>query len=216
MDNEILNKIKFIRILSNDTVYGLIWDGEYQKKRCVIKMIMISDKHAGKRNITHDDCAPFIHTQFIDKKSMLQSNFLREVSELIQLSNFQMAPQFYGYTIYEKSSLRYGFIVMKKMDHSLKDIIMNRSLMKYEEILIKSTIQMLHNKYKIVHGDLKPSNIGIDLDENGYIYKCLLFDCQKVKHKKDYSRKTFNKLIKKDLDKYKEHFRKNIKVDCYK
>lgn len=224
-------KINFNEILSDDTIYSLIWKGSYNNNRCAIKMLMLrsgiyydkdSNKYYdGNKNTEidtrtgdkyfEDSDVPFVHSQFKTHKAMHVAEFNNEINQLSYLSNYNMSPKFYGYCIINKHGIDYGFIVMERMDCSVKQILLKRSLTNEEEYIIKKTIDSLHNDYQMVHGDLKPSNIGVYLNQYGLIEKCAFFDCQKVKNGKNYNKHDFKKLVNKDWNKYHMHLEKNIK-----
>ncbi len=228
--NFLSDKIIFGEVISRRTAYGLIWEGKYDNKPCVIKMIMLTTGiHYDKNyNVYRDgmnqkliyeyadyyfsenDEKPFYHTDFRHRRSMTPNNFFYEVDQIIALSKIDLAPSVYGYGICNESyEIHYGFLVMEKVDCSLKDIYMNRLLDETEIMIVNGTIDHLHNKYGIIHGDMKPSNIGAYLDHNGRIIKCCFFDCQKIKHRSDYDENKFQQLVKKDWNIYNKHIIKN-------
>jgi hypothetical protein len=224
-------KINFVSILSSETVYGLIWNGYYKGNACVIKMIVlksgiyydkISRKYMdGKINKEIDykfgeECfdnenIPFIHSQFKNHKAMTAESFNHEVQASALLSNYGLGPQFYGHCIVSKNGINYGFIIMEKGDCSVKDLLLKRSLMSNEESTIKRAINRLHNEYGIIHGDLKPSNIVVSLDSNGYIARCMITDCQKIKYGGRYDDYTLQRMIDNDWGKYNMHVEKNTR-----
>lgn len=212
------NNIYFVDILCNNTTYGLMWNVIYEEKECVVKMIMIKsglyyDKYTDYNHQYYksDDKIPFLHTKFITHKAATMEQFSHEVKELAYLSNVDMAPQFYGHCIVDRGGLHYGFIIMEKVDASVKDIIVNRSLLDNENKLISDLIDKLHKTHNKIHGDMKPSNIGVFLDSNKNIIKCVFLDCQKIRNKHKISNSQFNKLVDDDYDTYKRHVTKNLK-----
>lgn len=208
--NEIVSKISFTKIISNSTVYGLVWEGIYNNINCAIKMIKLERDNENEQHTNiKNEKNPYKHNEFSNKKTMTKENFMKEVNQLELLSKLRVSPKYYGYTI----SKNYGFIIMKKMDTSLKNILVNRSLSKDEEKIIYRKIDKMHNKKKIIHGDLKPSNIGVNLDENGKIRRCRMLDCQKVKNIVGFGSKDIQDMIKKDWSSYKKHKDLNTKKD---
>ena len=194
----ILDEVTFEEILSRDTTYGVIWSGLYNEQPCVIKMVMLKGTNNKK-----DEKMPFYHSEFKTKKMMSDKDFTYEADQLALLSNTGMAPKFHGYT----RQKGYGFIVMQRMDCSLKDVLLTRSLKSSEKDIVEKMINKLHDT--AVHGDLKPSNIGVQLDKDGKVQEACVFDCQKVKQKKGYKSREFNALKNKDLRTYRKHTKKN-------
>ena len=135
--------------------------------------------------------------------------FFKELDELINLGKLGIAPEVYSYGIHQSSDIHYGFIVMEKVDCSLKDIYLVRELHHSESKIIDDLIHELHEKYEIIHGDLKPSNIGVFLDKNGKVISGCFFDCQKIKHKKNCTEEQFKKLAYHEASNYSKHIIKN-------
>lgn len=224
-----LDNVTFNDVLSCDTVYGLIWKGKYKHKPCVIKMLMLKtglyydkdnnvyidskgkvESSIAKKSFI-DEEAPFLNSEFKNHKALDIESFNNEVKSLSYLTQYGLSPELYQYSIINRNGIDYGFIVMERADCSIKDILLKRSLNDDEKDLIKETIYKLHYDHNLIHGDLKPSNIGVFLDDNGYIVKCIFIDCQKMRYCDDDDSYKFNKLVNHDLDKYDMHFNKNIK-----
>jgi len=203
-----LKKINFTKILSNNTTYGVIWEGSIEGQPCVIKMVML-DSGRSIDGTEKKDIKPFYHKEFINKKQMSVKSFLNEVQNITNLSSIGLSPKMYGYWICDKLyDYHYGFIVTKRVECSLKHVIIERDMSKKESIIIEKMIKELH-KNEFIHGDLKPSNIGVNLNDKGKIKECYLFDCQKVKCSRDCSLQTFNLLIQRDWSTYHRHIIKN-------
>lgn len=209
---DLLKNFTFINILSNDTVYGVIWNAIYLNKPCVVKIILLSTGSVPNKINVSEEIPPFVHSEFLNKKPMDLNNFLREASNLQILHNKKMAPEVFGVWINNSiSDFHYGVIAMEKLDTTVKNIIIERPLHKKEKKLIDNMISNLH-KDGIVHGDLKPSNIGVYLNSVRAIENALFLDCQKVKYKKELAKKRFKKMIDHDLKKYSEHAKDNAKL----
>ena len=209
---EFNKKINFIKLLSNDTTYGVIWEGKYNNtESCIIKMIKLSSgTYKDSKIFDTNNEIPYLHKEFRDKKALKRENFFNEVNNIQLLSNLGISPTYYDYFISDKKySVHYGFIVMKKMDCSLKDIFKKRGIDVREDNIIKAVINRMHNENKIIHGDMKPSNICVNLDEKGRIKECRLVDCNKLKTKGTLNDKKFTELIKKDWDVYEKHKKRN-------
>lgn len=205
-------KIKFDKILPNDTAYGLIWEGMYNnEERCIIKMIKLTTGvHKESALFDTSDNVPYLHQKFKDKKAMNLDDFIYEVKQLQMVSNLKLSPTFFEYFISDKKyQIHYGFIVTKKLDCTLKDIFKKRGIDVREDKIIRTVINKMHYEDKISHGNMRPSNIGINLNANGRVKECLLLDCQKVKIKGDMNDKKFSELIKKDWDTYEKHKKNN-------
>ena len=99
--------------------------------------------------------------------------------------------------------MHYGFIVLEKMSLSVKDILLKRDLASTELEYIKSKIAKLHSQ-GIIHGDLKPSNIGANLDGSGQIKLIRILDWAKGTYTHDRDK------IARDMNTFTAHIRKNI------
>lgn len=200
---DILNNVSFEEIISNNTTYGVIWSGIYDEKPCVVKMVILNEN----KYLDFNEKAPFHHKEFQNKKALSLEKFNNEVNNLNFLNKFKLAPKVYGYTVQSLNDVTYGFIVMERLHCSLKDILLKRDLGVEEEKIIKSTIDKMHKL--VIHGDLKPSNIGLRLNDKNEVEQCLVFDCQKAKYSKDLSHKDLNSLIERDWKNYLRHVEKN-------
>lgn len=215
-NNKILSRLNFDQILSKHTTYGLIWKGTFDNKICVVKMVMLTsgvcsnNSDSINKYFNHNDKAPFRHREFKNRKAMSREAFLNEAKEITFLNHIGLAPKVYGYWICDDMyDVHYGFLVMQKMDYSLKHILLKRPLNKSENKLVNDMIDTMHDKFGVVHRDLKPSNIGVNIDKHGEVVKCLVFDCQKVKHKENVSSREFNRMVKSDWNVYNRHTLKN-------
>ena len=219
--------VTFDKIISNDTVYSLVWSGSYEEKSVVIKVVILTsgvhydiNKNVyknGYKTISKDEALKhfkynkyiYDRHEFKNKKAMTHEAFMHEVYAIKKLAKYKLAPTVHKYEICKNSNIHYGFLVMDRADCSLKDIILKRNLHRSEKKIVKNMIHKMHNNYDIVHGDLKPSNIGVYLSCNK-IKSCVVFDCQKIKYKKDYKYE-FKSRIDRDLANYKKHVKKNKK-----
>lgn len=211
--NDKAKKITYYNILSNESWYGIIWNGVYDTKNCVIKMVLFSEGgYNDNRNFLKNDADPFRHREFYNRRTMTRTIFLNEVSKQKILYDYGLAPKIYKHWINDKSfAVHYGFIVMKKMDCTIRDILMKRPLTDKENELIKILFDKMHYECGVIHGDLKPANIGVYLNEKQEIKKCLVLDCCNAKFKKDIDDDQFDKLVKRDCDNYLVHKNKNRK-----
>ena len=215
LDMKILNKIFFEKIISYSSKYAIIWQGIFEDKSCVIKMVLLNSGETQNNRINSEyfksnDDDPFRHKDFYDKKPMSINSFKHEVDTLYKLHNLDLAPKIYGSWICNNLyPIHYGFIVMEKLDYTVKQIIQQRSLKDNEKNIIEKTFSKLHENHEMIHGDMKPGNIGVYLDSNNQIKKCLFLDCSKVKQKKDIGFHEFNRLIVKDWEVYKKHYANN-------
>lgn len=229
----ISDRVKFIDVISSGSAYGLIWSGYFDKQPCAVKMVMLTsgyhhDKSKGYRTgdgekipggkkstpqiFEQNGCVPFLHREFRGRQSMTREAFMCEAKELINLSQLKLAPRVYGYGICDKLfPIHYGFIVMEKMDCSLKDIFLQRSIDSDEFAIVKEAVDTMHHKHQIVHKDMKPSNMGINVDSQGRVKKCLMFDCQKMQHISAMSHSEFDKFVKRDWEIYHKHVKMNRK-----
>ena len=223
------NKIKFDKLLSNNTLHCLMWSGSYDGKECAIKMILFKDglyylpdkkkymdgfnnrkvKSSVAKKYFVDGEIPFLHTQFQECKAMSLQSFKNETENLSYLNKYKMTPKLYGYTIIQKGPFKYGFIIMDKVDCSVKQVLLNRSLTEEEEKNISKLIYKLHSN-NITHGDLKPSNIGVYLNSKGIINKCMFLDCPRVKQWENCDKQDLQRKIDNEMKYYKKHIKKNI------
>jgi hypothetical protein len=219
----------FQDVLSRRTAYGLIWTGTYRQHQCVIKMIMLTtgyhfDKDKGVYHSPHDrvigedeantyfghnNDKPFWHLDFRHRRSMTPEAFLYELDAMVRLGELKMAPHIYGYGIDRSHAIHYGFIVMERVDCSLKDIYLKRELHSHERHIVCDLIDTLHFKHGILHGDLKPSNMGVYLDSDGLIKKGCFFDCQKIKFLQDCDPTDFKHRAEREATNFKKHIEKN-------
>lgn len=208
-----LNKITFDGILSTESWYGVIWNGIYNNtEQCVIKMVLLSEgSFEDKRYFLRNDRDPFRHKEFYNRRSMSRESFLEEANKQKILNDYGLTPKVYDFWIDDKSfAVHYGFIVMERMDCTIKHILLKRDLTNMENQSIKILINDMHQEHKIVHRDLKPANIGVDLDADQQIRRCLILDCAGIKFKKKLPDDQFNKLTKIDWGNYEKKKMENI------
>lgn len=207
-----LKKIKLDKIISNDTVYSIVWSGKYDNKKCVIKMIVIDSGKTKGKYFKENGSEPFLHKEFKDKKSLSPKEFKHEVDAYLKFDKLGIGPKIYASWIHKDYDVHYGMVVMERLDCSIKQILAKRELTHREHDIVNKLIEKLHHKYEIVHGDMKPSNIGVYLNEKGEIKECYFFDCQKVKYSKNYDTGTFKHLVTHDNYVYRDHYINNRKL----
>lgn len=213
-----LNNITFGEIISKNSYYGVVWGGIYKgKKNCVIKMVRIANGLTDEKYFQKNDQTPFKHKLFSDKTAMTLEMFINEVNKQKTLYGFRLAPKIYSFWVDTTSShFHYGFIVMKRLNCTMKDILLKRDLTSHEDEMVTTFINTLHTNYKTAHRDLKPANIGVFLNPSGLIDKCLFLDCCNVKFKSDVSDDQFYKYVMHDWEKFKLHKQKNIQQRIFK
>jgi hypothetical protein len=234
MSNFAFDRIQFGEILSHDTAYGIIWNGTFDQKTVVIKMIMLTSgihydkdkdryfdgkgRHLSTEDaevhMSHDDPKPWYHTLFKRRRSMTPDAFLTEVDNMLYLNRYQLSPQVFCYGIFDqtRNHLHYGFIVMEKLDCTIKNIFLRRGLTEVEMALVKEAINQLHCSANVVHLDMKPSNIGCNLKDN-LITQVKFIDLQKMKYQHKSDPTEFTKLIERDNLTFDHHTVKNKTVD---
>ena len=130
--------------------------------------------------------------------------FKHEVKMIRNMSDIGFAPKLYEHWIDSKSyRVHYGFIVMERMTTTVKKIILRRDLSSSELKDIKSKIRKLHDN-NVKHGDLKPSNIGVHLDERGRITVIRMIDWAKGQYTSE------QRAYDRDNRTFVEHIEKNI------
>lgn len=227
-----LHKLCFSATLvgGEGSAYGVIWNGLYDKKPCVIKMLSLNtgihyDKDANEHytkqnkkltiNQAHraysvEHCIPFIHKKFFNKRSISIDKFLYEINQFLLLGKHSLAPYVYDYGIsHTIDGFKYGFIVMEKVHSNIKLVRQKRHLHLCEKDIIKNKINELHT-LGFSHGDLKPNNIGCYLSDDGMITRCVFFDCYTVKVLSEKTPQEAEKLINKDWSTYTHYYSKLI------
>ena len=212
----------FKEILSQGSVHGIVWSGEYHQKICAIKMVILTKiptislnsslflkMNQNPNQFLEDPYLPYLHALFQQKKLMSPQDLVYEGESLAHMFKCGISPRYYGSFQEIIEGILYGFIVMDRTDCSLKDILIKRELNATEENIIKNMINELHLKHGLIHGDLKPSNIGIYLNNDNTIKKSCFFDCAKIKYQEKVTAKKFNDLIEYDWYVYRKHVMKN-------
>lgn len=197
--------IHFDRILNQSGVYGTIWAGRYQNRDCGIKVVQLTG--SGSRRYQRDLKLKGIDWNSDSHKSMDPEAFIQEAENLQRLAELKLAPAVYEVSVQSEKKQWYGIIVMERLDGSIKDILIQRSLYTAEAKIATRLIKKLHRDHNIIHGDLKPSNVGIILDANDRIVKCLFLDCQKVRF--DLRSDELARRKERDVSKFKDHYRRN-------
>lgn len=191
---------------------GIHYDKINQQYRSADQKIMTESQ--AEHYFDHNEAIPFNHIDFRHRHSMSLEAFFKEVDDQIRLKQLDMAPKIYGYGLNREHEIHYGFIVMEKIDCSLKDVCLKRKqsslshlLNCHENRVIIQLIDDLHHQ-GMIHGDLKPSNIGITFDPNGQIKRACFFDCSKIQHKDDsaLSSHRFTQIANREMN----HFKKKI------
>jgi serine/threonine protein kinase len=205
------SNMKVNKIISKSSVHGIIWSGRYlqdgKSKRCVVKMVVLESGETDKKYFQNNNRPPFLHTEFLEKKSISNTKFLYEVDAYIFLAQLGLAPEVYISGIITKFPIHYGYIISERLNCSVKDILLKRELKGREKRKIRHLIEKLH-KIGVVHGDMKPSNIGVYL-KDGCIKKCYFLDFSKVKYSYNYSEEIFSKYMECDFKNYEKHYIKN-------
>jgi tRNA A-37 threonylcarbamoyl transferase component Bud32 len=222
-----LDFIKFNKVSFIGSSYGVIWDGKYKDKNAIIKMLTLTsgihynkdnDKYYDKNNIeikyynnlyNKKNIKPFIHNEFIKKRSIPLSDFEYELEQHKKLEEISLSPIIYDYGVsHTVDGFKYAFIVMEKWTTNVKDLLILRKINTKEEEIIMNIINKLH-KLGYVHGDMKPNNIGVMLDNKLLIEKCCFFDCYTVKEINNLSEEEKLKLINKDIFVY-NHYKSKL------
>lgn len=218
-----LNDIKFIKVLSDKSVFGIVWKAIYKKQLCAVKVLILkSGVHYNTRQ--RHFVSPKIHKisahkipshkipkteylldKYYQRKAVTAVAFKKEIDSLTRAHKFGYGVKYHGYSLHQVNlddnlHIISGFIVMDLTDGDLSDVIRKRPLTRTEEILVNVTINRMHQRS--VHGDLKPANIGIYYDQFRQLNKIVIFDCDKMINREDISVDEFKKLRQNDNQKY--------------
>lgn len=164
----------------NDKMKHIMYDElipECQKKLTVNKLL----GHGAYGNVNEvcvnsKDCSYVMKLQSFkgDKKTSrtLQTIFWDEVTAMIYVNKHdpEMAPTLYAAWQCEINNVTHGVIVMEKMDGTLDDFKPSKKSDKpiLDSLVTKAFRKIVRFKdYKIIHGDLKFSNIMYKIDNKG-------------------------------------------------
>ncbi len=166
-----------------------------------------------EKYFTRDAKAPFLHTRFKGRKSMGLKLFNHEARAMAELAQHQheLAPKVLGTYVATSpdSPVHYGFLVVEQADCTLKDVILKRDPSKEEMRRAHRLLEQLHDA-GYVHGDCKPSNVGVWLDCKQQITRMGFLDCMKVKSKRDLDSSTWKARKRRDTHTFDKHHKKNI------
>ena len=116
---------------------------------------------------------------FRHKEGISKKDFKNEVKIQKKMSKYNISPEIYEKGFFKIGKLHFCYIVMEKMDLSLKTFMEKNSKFwseikedKMTEIL--NIIEKLHS-LGYYHGDLQPSNVCLNVKDNS-ITKCRLID----------------------------------------
>ena len=212
-----LDNLTFKTIKSVSSGYGVIWTGTYLGNPCAIKMLILTtgsyyDKDKGifigqegcEKVFDKNDKIPFYHSLFKRKRSMTRTQLRHEIFNQQILSNLLMSPKIFTYgKSHHINGIQYGFIVMELLYGSLREFLKTRKLYDNEKELILKLFIKLHEENNMVHGDLKPANIGVRVDLKGNIKEFMFFDCSTIKYKSDMEEEEFIRRVKNDIKYFK-------------
>ena len=205
--------IELMDIISENSVYGVIWKAKYNEIICAVKMLVLTSGIHYKNQWLNGDMQPidksaiivplngFKLERYYKRQPISRPNFIQEAESLDMMCKMGLGPKYYGYSMYQQNGFVIGFIVMELVSGSLANVILNRQLTKTEHKMVDKTIDHMHRI--VVHRDLKPENIGVHLDQNGYITKVVILDCNRMQTKADLCKSEFKQLRKQDLSRFK-------------
>ena len=140
---------------------------------------------------------------FYEQRSCKQEKFDRFVANTKLAGECGLGPKFFAGWIDKSTDIHYGFVVTGLCDTTLREIMVKRRLSAREASIVQDSILRLH-KMGMAHGSCKPANIGVLLDDNGQITKCLFLDLGKL-------RPDAGPCIQNDLQKFAIWQRKHVK-----
>lgn len=213
-----INQIKFIRVLSTKSVYGVIWEIQYANRKYAAKMLIIKEEPANqwdKHEVQLDNIEfneptlPFPLHKYHKKRPITPKEFNKEISGLIYVDKY--GPTYQGHCIWPESAnshgSKLGFIIMNLVHTDLEEILRNRPLSKEEDHIVSHLIKKIHRK--LIHNDLKPANIGLYL-ENNKISKAVLLDCGKIVKREDISPHKFMTKVQNEYKHYLYRYKRNV------
>lgn len=186
---ELLSQLKSV---SSRSSYGSIFIIKHRHHRCILKLQTLkTGAHFDKVNkLYYDDRGKLVDDhiaiakyfpkdtilyRFRHKESISKEQFEKEVDNQNFMSNYKLAPQIYEHGYVDIGSLNFAYIIMKKMDLSLKDYILKYGRRHLDMSIVYSKIEKMHSM-GYCHGDLQPSNICFSFDHTGHIKCCRIID----------------------------------------
>lgn len=221
----VLRTVTVSGVLSVKSQYGVVWKGVLGDVEVAVKMVLLqSGIHYDKKldelvdgagrvvskvRYQHPVCEFFglPPTTFDKRKSLTRGQFEWEVRHMRRLAKLDLSPHVYDSWYETDGPFHFAFLVTGLCHANGKAILLQRDYSKRELHLLKNMVEKLHG-HRYFHGDLKPSNMGVYLNDNGAIVKFHLLDCNKTKRVKG----NFWPLKRHDYGTFKKHFAKNLKA----
>lgn len=199
--------IEVTGIVSTQSQYGVVWQGVFQgasaakgakEAPVAVKMVLLrSGVHYDKfldtlvdgherpvNHVSHHHplCAAFglPDTTFHKRKSLTRGQFEWEVKQMKRLAKLDLSPPVYASWLEHDGPFHFAFLITGLCHANGKSVLLKRDYTQREMHLLLAMVTKLH-RHRYAHGDLKPSNMGVYLDDKGDIVKFHLLDCNKTR-----------------------------------
>lgn len=172
--------------------YGVVWHGKLKSddRPCVLKLVKFVEVE---------------ESYFASKRVYSIERWQKEMENALWMASLDLGPQVYLNGITEDA--RFGYLAMEPLDFSLKHLLLQRPLTSSEEKIIQDLLTRLHQENGLIHGDLKPNNIAVQVNGSGVILRALLLDFPRVHKPETSSQEELEGLIRRDMEKYSRHVR---------
>jgi serine/threonine protein kinase len=183
------------KLLSEKSYFGVVFRARLKDdgSRVAVKQVLLdSGLHYDRANKEYvadgkSWCSAHarkaLEPRFHKRRCMPAERFTRECTKMHKLHKLGLAPKVFGFWTERRGPAHFGFLVAELCDGTVKDVITRRALSRSEHELILAVVSRFHD-LGYTHGDLKPSNIGVKLDEQDRVSSALLIDCATVRKPK--------------------------------
>jgi serine/threonine protein kinase len=231
-DRDLKREVTLDSILSDDTYHGVIYRGLFRGvHKVVVKKVLLDTglhfdlregrHHAGVKGpvmSSREALSAFRQVPrdgelFLERRPVPRAKFRREVHSMKRLYREGVGPKVYGSWTERASSVsvpHFAYLVLEECDSTGKQILLKRKFTATEKARVAAAIRRLHNKIQCLHGDLKPSNMGVML-RDGEIKSILWLDAGGLRQRDKLTKAKFRALAAKEAHRFQEHALKNMK-----